>query len=171
MLRAFAMLIVFFGCSYLGVRASSALRLRRDMLRSMQSGIGRLSMWMDYTAQPLAVLARRTKTADTEVFWEMFAKQLKENADVVTAWQQAMAHARAREPGFAALKESDLCVLEEYAQGLGGSDRKTQAKNTALLQQRLETIVQEAQDAYGSKGRMYRSVGILSGLAAAILLW
>ena len=92
-------------------------------------------------------------------------------ADVPLAWQQAMELARSEDAGFASLEKGELDALYEYALELGRSDGKNQAKNAALLQKRLEELCEQAQAAYGSKGRMYRSVGILTGLAAAILLW
>lgn len=171
MLRTFAMLIVFFGCAFLGSRASSGLRLRRDTLRAMIGCINRLSIWMEYAQEPLYKLARRAKSDETAIFWEAFSKKLKSAGDVELAWQQAMDHARGQDTGFAALEEEELNALYEYAQGLGKSDGKSQAKNTSLLQQRLEELCTQAQNVYGSKGRMYRSLGILTGLAAAILLW
>ncbi len=171
MLRAFAMLIVFFGCAFLGSRASSGLRLRRDTLRAMIGCINRLSIWMEYAQEPLSTLARRAKSEETAIFWDTFSKKLKNAGDVELAWQQAMEYAREQDAGFAALENAELNALYEYAQGLGKSDGKSQAKNAALLQQWLEELCTQAQAAYGSKGRMYRSVGILTGLAAAILLW
>ncbi len=165
------MLIVFFGCAYLGARASSGMRLRRDTLRAMIGCISRLSIWMEYAQEPLATLSRRAKTEETAIFWDAFAKELKSMADVPLAWQQAMELARSEDAGFASLEKGELDALYEYAQELGRSDGKNQAKNSAFLQKRLEELCEQAQAAYGSKGRMYRSVGILTGLAAAILLW
>ena len=171
MLHAIAMLSVFAGCALIGVRASSALRLRKDTLRAMADALHRLSMWMEYTAQPLRALARKAKTEETAAFFDAFAEYLKTDEDVPSAWKRAMEDARAENEGFASLHEDELAILEEYAQTLGGSDRDTQAKNAALAQQRLGAVLKEAEGLYLSKGRMYRSVGILSGIAVAILLW
>lgn len=171
MLHAIAMLSVFAGCAFIGIRASSALRLRKDTLRAMMDALHRLSMWMEYTAQPLRTLARKAKTEETAAFFDAFAKYLKIDEDVPAAWKRAMEDARAKDVGFASLQEEELSILEEYALTLGGSDRETQAKNAALAQQRLGAVLKEAESTYISKGRMYRSVGILSGIAIAILLW
>ncbi|HWR23041.1 MAG TPA: stage III sporulation protein AB [Feifaniaceae bacterium] len=171
MLHVLAMMSVFAGCAFIGVRASSALRLRKDTLRAMADALHRLSMWMDYTAQPLRALARKAKTEETAAFFDAFAKYLKTDEDVPSAWKRAMEDARSNDAGFASLHEAELNILEEYAGTLGGSDRETQAKNAALAQRRLEAVLKEAEEIYASKGRMYRSVGILSGIAVAILLW
>ena len=171
MLHAIAMIAVFGGCAFIGIRASSSLRLRKDTLRAMVDALHRLSMWMEYTAQPLKALARKAKTEETEAFFEAFARALKTDEDVPAAWKRSMEQARAEDAGFASLKEEELSILDEYAQSLGASDRDTQAKNAALAQQRLNGVLREAERIYTSKGRMYRSVGILSGIAVAILLW
>ncbi len=171
MLRALAMISVFLGCAYWGIRASSLLRLRRDTLSAMKSSINQLSLRMDYTAQPLALLANQTKTPETEVFWTLFAQRLEAGDDVPTAWSKAMEHSRENDAGFATLKENELRVFEEYAQGLGSSNSTLQIKNAAWLQQRLDSIMNEAHEAYSRKGRLFRSLGILTGVAAALLLW
>lgn|GEM_PF-514590 len=171
MLRALAMLSIFLGCTFLGTRASNALRFRRDTLRALLDGLTRLSMWMEFTLEPLAVLAKRAASEETAVFFNEFAELLSTESSVPSAWAQAMENARRKNAGFAALGEEELLALAEYARCLGGSDKETQVKNTALLRQRLTAALGEAEAAYTSKGRMYRSVGMLCGIAVAILLW
>ena len=171
MLRILAMLTVFLGCAFAGARASAALRLRRDTLRALFDGLTRLAMWMEFTAEPLAVLAKRAATQETEAFFGRFAGLLATEDDVLSAWTLAMEGARKEHAGFAALREEELQALDEYARCLGGGDRETQRKNTELLKQRLTAALEGAEAAYTRKGRMYRSVGLLSGIAAAILLW
>ena len=171
MLHAIAMLSVFAGCAFIGVRASSTLRLRKDTLRLMTDALHRLSLWMDYTAQPLRALARKAKTEETAAFFDAFAGYLKTDDNVPSAWKRAMDDAREQDAGFASLQAEEIAILEEYAETLGGSDRDTQARNAALVQHRLGAVLKEAESIYTSKGRMYRSVGILSGIAVAILLW
>ena len=171
MLHIIAMLSVFAGCAFAGIRASSNLRLRKDTMRALLDALTRLSMWMEYTAQPLKSLAKKAKTEETAVFFDAFIKALRTEADVLSAWKTAMEQARREDAGFCALHEEELAILEEYAQSLGGSDRETQGKNAALAQQRLGAVLKEAENIYKSKGRIYRSIGVLSGIAVAILLW
>lgn len=171
MLRALAMISVFLGCTYWGIRASSLLRLRRDTLSAFKSSVNHLCSRMSYSAQPLALLAEQAKTKETEVFWSLFSKRLAIEDDVSTAWKSAMEYARENDAGFASLKIQELRIFEDYAKGLGSSDSTMQTKNGAWLQQRLDSVMSEANDAYNRKGRMFRSIGILTGVAAALLLW
>lgn len=171
MLRILAMLTVFLGCAFAGARASGTLKLRRDTLRALFDGLTRLSLWMEFTSEPLAALAERAATEDTEPFFGRFAQSLCTESDVPSAWALAMEGARKEHAGFAALGEEELTALSEYARCLGSSDIGAQAKNAALLRERLTCALEKAQAAYAAKGRMFRTLGVLTGIAAAILLW
>lgn len=170
MLRMLAVIAVFGGCALLGMRAAASLKHRQETLSAMLYGFHQLAMWMDYTAEPLTKLIRRCRRPASGVFWDAFTKALEDANHVPDAWNMAMEQARNEDRGFASLEEPELQAMAEFAEGLGNSDRTTQARNAALLQQRLAEILKEAQAIYGRKGRMYRSMGILSGIAAAILL-
>lgn len=170
MLRTLALLGIVGCCAWVGFRAEGRLKRRYDTVRAMLANISALTMCMQYTARPLSELVQECKTDKTAVFWERFAEELNRNT-VAVAWPLAMRHARERDGGFMSLQQEELAMFEEYARGLGGSDRYTQSKNAAMLEKRLDHVVSASLDTYSRKGRIYRSMGVLGGIAVAILLW
>lgn len=68
------------------------------------------------------------------------------------------------------LDKRDTAIIRELLNGLGKTDTDGQISmlemNKKLLQNRLE----QARDEYSKKGRMYRSVGVLVGVGAAVML-
>lgn len=171
MLRAFVVICAFSGCALLGAKAAEGLRLRQLTLHALLHSFQLLSMRMEYAREPLASLIAYSTTADTAVFWERLRHYLKQGEKgVPAAWERAMAHARRTDPGFAALQAEELQAMEEYAAKLGACDYAAQARNAALLQKRLQAILLQAEQAYAGKGRMYKSMGMLSGIALAIVL-
>ncbi len=68
------------------------------------------------------------------------------------------------------LDKRDMAIIRELLNGLGKTDTDGQISmlemNKKLLQNRLE----QAREEYSKKGRMYRSVGVLVGIGAAVML-
>lgn len=170
MLRAVAMVAVFSGCVWLGVRASSSLKARRDILKALMASFNQLALRMEYTMEPLASLALHCKNEETELLFDAFAASLARQASTHAAWVEAMEEARWSDAKFASLEGPELQVMEEYARSLGEGGQEAHIKNAVLLQKQLASIAENAEKNYTGKGRMYRSMGILSGVAVAILL-
>ena len=59
--------------------------------------------------------------------------------------------------------------LRECGGILGGSDWETQTAALSLLSERLDGLIASARERAEKEGRMYRSLGLLSGLLLAIL--
>ncbi|MGN0597832.1 MAG: stage III sporulation protein AB [Ruminiclostridium sp.] len=74
------------------------------------------------------------------------------------------------EEGLYMLDEQDKTILFDLLNGIGKTDTDGQLSmlemNKSLLQSRLE----QAREDYSKKGRMYRSVGVLLGIGAAVTL-
>lgn len=68
------------------------------------------------------------------------------------------------------LDKRDMAIIRELLNGLGKTDTDGQISmlemNKKLLQNRLE----QAREEYSKKGRMYRNVGVLVGIGAAVML-
>ena len=160
------------GCTYIGMRAAARLKWRETIVFAMRSEIRQMMMWMEYSPKPLVELAAHCKSAQTELFWDQFTDILRTNrCDVPTAWAEAMRHAQTHHTGFSAMNAGDLKLLQDFAQTLGASGRDTQRKQAALFDESFQNAVACAQADYAQKGKLYRSIGILCGVAFAILLW
>lgn len=61
--------------------------------------------------------------------------------------------------------------LEPLADSLGASDIDGQLMTLALAEEQLQELHRAAQEKYAQKGRLYRCLGILLGMSAALLIW
>ncbi len=170
MLRTLGLLGVFGGSAWIGVRAAWTLKLRYSTIAALSGCIQQLTLRMEYTLEPLCELCMKCKNEATALFFDMFVENLGRQINVKLAWQQAMAAAQKQDAGFAALKAEEVRVLEEYAEGLGASAYSVQAKRAELLRQRLRAIEEQAKSECLKKGRLYQSMGMLCGIALALLL-
>lgn len=171
MLRLMAVIAVFGGCTWAGIRACTRLKERAGLLAALRADIRRLTLLMGYSAEPLSRLSERIAEGRTAAFWHAFGEELTGSADVPTAWEKAMvAAAKADSPFLTLLTEPERSILLDYAAGLGGSGQHTQRENARLLEERLSAVAEEAMAEYARKGRMYRTMGLLTGAAAALLV-
>ena len=68
------------------------------------------------------------------------------------------------------LTESDLNEIKSIGIGLGKSDKLGQSSHLKLHKKMLSQKLTEAKQEGTIKGRLYRKVGILTGIAGAIML-
>lgn len=68
------------------------------------------------------------------------------------------------------LRDEDREILFSYADGLDAEDVSGQMANLSLLISGLDKNIKEAEQEHGAKGRLYRSGGVLAGMAFVIIL-
>lgn len=91
-------------------------------------------------------------------------KMLKSRYDIHNVWNEAV------------MKSDILCkeekeILVSMGNMLGTSDISGQISALELHRKRLERVFSKAVREYEQKGRMYRSLGVLAGAAAGIMLF
>ena len=69
-----------------------------------------------------------------------------------------------------ALTARDMEILESVAEVLGGSDSESQSNTLELTVSLLEQNLQEALEAKNTNGKLYRSLGVLIGIGAAVFM-
>jgi stage III sporulation protein AB len=97
--------------------------------------------------------------------------KLEANYDVQSAWEESLSYERDSGGAVCALKDGELLIMDEFIAQLGRSDRENQLANIEMAVERLGALYEEALEEQQKKGRMYRSVGLLSALAIIVLCW
>ncbi len=169
-MKTLAALIVFGCCTAMGLQKARKLRHRQDVLGALLASVLRLGVLLEYQNLTLTAAMRGIGQAADGAFWEMFSQRLQACRDTETAWQWAMAKAQRDCAGFAALQREELRELEEFARTLGSIDMESQKKSIARLQARLEEILRAVREKNDKQGKLYRQIGVLSGLALGLLL-
>ena len=98
-----------------------------------------------------------------------FAELLRERRSICedfhTAWEQACGSLT--QNGFG---EEEAELLRELGKSLGTSDAAGQLKLLELNEERIAALYSSAEADYAAKGKLFRSVGMLCGIGAAILI-
>lgn len=68
------------------------------------------------------------------------------------------------------LKQTDRELLSSFGIGMGKSDCETQSKHCGYFEEKIEQIIESAEEEAQKNGRLYISLGTMSGIFAVIML-
>lgn len=97
----------------------------------------------------------------------MCSSIMKENRlDAGTAWKKAIEKNREQLP----LDESDWEVLLDFGDNLGKFCSQNLESVLEMEKERIMLLEKKARDTLDTKGKLYRNLGAMSGVAVVILL-
>lgn len=165
-------ILIFFSCSWMGIMGGRRLAHRCQQINDLRRDLTFLEMDINYaiTSLPEAFekLAMESNWPLT-ILWERSHHYLSRGEGYLAqeAWQQAVQDFREK----GALKQRELAVLHDFGSGLGLTDRQEQLKKFRLVQEQLAIAQKEAEDVKKKNQGMWRTMGVLGGLALVILLF
>lgn len=68
------------------------------------------------------------------------------------------------------LSNEEKNLLDEFGSGLGTSDIDGQLAMIDIYKEKVCTLIESAKSEYEKKGKLYRSLGVLSGITLAVFL-
>lgn len=152
-----------------GIGIAGWLRLQRrvDALQLFLQLINRLSERIRYTTAPLATLLRSlSQTAELRDF-SLLHISFDTDEDMRCQWVSAV-EKQGAEWGFS---EDDRVLMKAFIGELGKTDAEGEMRFCEEYGALVQTHLAQARDEWKAKGRLYVTLGICSGLAAALLLW
>ena len=141
----------------------------------LQRHIGELEKWqrlivflegrLRYTAAPVQEMLRAAslQVRGLEFLKESLSCPAEDFADV---WERSID----RYAALNALTSADSTLWKEMGNVLGRSDRESQLSALELYARRLSDALEEARCEAREKGKLYLSLGVTGGMAAALLL-
>lgn len=151
-----------------GWQLAVPLSRRPEELRQLQAALSLLETEIDYGAVPLPVALHRAREAGGAAR-RLFARALAELEGGATP-DQALGRALAGFWPQSALQAADAEALSSLAAVLGASDRQDQVRHLRLCRERLRAAEAGAEADRRKYERLYRQLGLLAGVAVAILL-
>lgn len=114
----------------------------------------------------LGALAEK-KTCHGLLFIQEVLHLTEQGTPFPTAWIQGVRAAK----NHMALTEEDTALVLRFGEMIGSTDLDGQLDQIGLLEEQLRQAIQQAGEKCVSTGKLYRSLGVLSGIALVILLW
>lgn len=151
---------------------AAKLRARTRQLEEFRLVLRLLAAEIGYTATPLpralAQVAERLTLQEVQSFLTVTCQQLQQstNIDAATAWLKAVRLVQHRFQ----LTPRDWTVLSRGAAGLGTLGRDDQLKQLSAAEVQLAAQAADAAENCTNGEKMWRYLGVLSGMAVVILL-
>ncbi len=166
-MKVIGVLLGGFALLLLGGSFSARLREQLKMLITVKQLFLRIDRELAVRRLPTGQLLR--VLAESPDFSELsFLREISVRFDGKEPLEEVWAAALDRDRRVSALPEM-AALLRECGGTLGGSDWETQTAALSLLSERLDGLIASARERAEKEGRMYRSLGLLSGLLLAIL--
>ncbi|MGZ9586148.1 stage III sporulation protein SpoIIIAB [Paenibacillus marinisediminis] len=174
MLKLIGAAIVISVATAIGWLQSASYSERPKQLRTLIVGLQRLETAIVYGHSPLdeafAELGEQLPTPINGLFDRAAGTMRARDITIVTAkeaWLQALKEVCKQ----TSLKKQDLRILQDFGMSLGVSDKDDQRNHIRHAVKRLEQEELSAREEQGKYGKMYRSLGLLSGILAVILMY
>ncbi|MBQ9992405.1 MAG: stage III sporulation protein AB [Firmicutes bacterium] len=150
---------------------ASRLQSRTEHLKQFQRGLLALSTEIGYSLQPLPQAlknsGRQAKGAVGDFFFNI-GEQLEHSfgRSAESIWLEEAASLAKN----IYLLPEDRALIEDFALGLGLSDRNDQLKRIELCRTRLAVLEQDAEKEHIGMGRVYRLLGWGGGIMLVMFL-
>ncbi|MBQ8725133.1 MAG: stage III sporulation protein AB [Oscillospiraceae bacterium] len=166
MLKAAGLLCIIVCGAGLGAAASLTLRRRIVVCIALRYFLQELGIMMRCTGDTLSALISglaHSESCAALPFLAETEKQLEEGVPFPEAWKGSVSKAA----GITSEMKELLLSLGEC---LGTSDLAGQLMNLERAGQQLDVIYEKALEQHRTKGKLYRCLGVLGGMSAALLL-
>ncbi len=161
-MKILAGILAFLFCFFAGLSASYKLNKRKELLTELKVMLKDFEISMMYTAPPLLELMEH----GNGLFSELLRNFLPEYSDLKAAWDKA-ADALSGKPQCG---KEEILLLKELGEQLGTTPVEGQLSLLRLYYERMDVLLKSAEEECARKGKMFRSVGALIGIGAAILI-
>lgn len=157
--------VMIFFCTAAGFYFSKRLKMREAQLCASLLLIKELIVQIRYTNAKIGDVLKTAaeNTAYKNLFFVTDCLLLDENEDFHRVWQEGVKKQ-------AYLNQRDKELLFALGEHLGETDSEGQLSFLEMTETMLAEQREEAREERSAKSRMYRSVGILCGLALGIMV-
>lgn len=165
-------IMVLLSSGFLGYVLSTDCKKRPRQLRELQSMLqifeNQISYLSDVLAEAFGRICSSSGGSETGIFFSNTVERLQSGRSITAAkaWEEAVRENIRK----TSLNKEDEEILVSFGKLLGSSDLEGQIKNIRLTLSQLKLQEQKAEESRAKNEGMYRSLGILGGIAVVIVL-
>ena len=157
---------IFCGSTYIGIMISNRYKRRTEQLCEMKRALNFFEAKIEYTYEPLQEIfmqiSNNVKREIGNIFKIAGVKMQEKSAK--EAWEHSIEIAQTD------LTIDDINVIKDFGKTLGQTDLQGQLSKTKLTLGFLDKQIQEAQIEENKNKKMYKTLGVLTGLGLVIIL-
>lgn len=170
MIKIIGCIIIVLACSGLGFMLAARYKMRVLELRSIKMSLQILETEIAYSNTPLPdafyMVSTKSSAPVNTIFVQMSTSLKEKNHSTVgEAFSKTIDEIREK----MSITNEDIDILKSFGNSLGCSDTDGQIKNFNMAIKQLENQELKAEESRLKNERMYKNLGILAGLAIAII--
>ena len=163
-----AILIILASGSF-GFLVAQQIALRPQQLRQLKTAVEMLKTEIEYGVTPLPAaftkIAKNLSSPISQIFI-VAQSNLEEGVIAQQAWQNSVSEVTPK----TALTAEDERIVLEIGYNLGNSSSKDQIRHLNLAQEQITNCYQEAINNKQQKVKLWRYLGVLTGLLIVIII-
>ncbi|RBP46666.1 stage III sporulation protein SpoIIIAB [Garciella nitratireducens] len=171
MIKIFGSTIVLISSTLIGLLMANKYKARVRQLKEIRNSFQMIEIEIFYTATPIIEVMEKLSKQSPQPLKEIFNNILnnlkkRKGESLGDIWKKSFE----KERKYTAFTQEDLEVIYFFGSILGTSDRESQLKNAKLVQSQLLKLQEYAEREWIKNERLYKNLGILSGLTVIIIL-
>lgn len=166
MLKILGIIFIILSGAGIGAQASGKLKKKTEMCLSVGGFLRELSVIMKYSCDTLFILLSELSERESMknlAFLFCTIDNMNKGLPFPAAWRESVERDKALDKELSEM-------LFSLGECLGTSDMEGQLMCIKRAEEELSAIYENALCQYRKKGRLYRSMGLLGGMTAALLL-
>ncbi|KMT21340.1 stage III sporulation protein SpoIIIAB [Clostridium cylindrosporum] len=171
MLKVIGSILVIMSTTLVGFYYSRMFSERLKQIRELQYSLNMLESEIIYSASPLIqameYVAERSRAPINE-FFRVFSEKLykKEIEGILEGFQSTMMEFK----GKLRLEKDEIDTLASFVKSLESSDLEGQKANFNITMKKLEGFEKRAEESMTKNEKLYKYLGVCSGLLVVIIL-
>jgi stage III sporulation protein AB len=163
--------IIISCCTWMGIQSANRYSQRIKEIRILQHSLSVLETeilhYLTILPEALERIAASTNGILGQFFHNVSEKLInRQDYTVSKAWRNTLEEIKSE----ISLHQEEIDLLIRFGDNLGISDKEGQHRYFELIQDQLKKQERSAEETRSKYERMYRSLGVLGGLALAIIL-
>lgn len=152
--------------SYLGRMIAGSYKARVEELKEFKNGLTMFETKIKFTYEPIPELFKEISNSLTKNIGAIFenASKLMQTKSAKESWEEAVSKSRT------SLTKEDISVIKKLSKLLGKTDLNGQVSEIELTKSFLDTQIEKAEKECHKNMKLYRTLGVVSGLALVIIL-
>ena len=164
--KIFLLILIITASSYIGILFSKKYANREKEIKQMKTGLNMFATKIKYTYEPIPSLFMEiANKIDGNVgnIFSLASTRMKEEP-AGEAWEKALDEINHN------LTNEDVTILKNLSKLLGQTDVEGQISQIEVVNQFLNSQLENANEERRKNEKMYRTLGIVTGLTIAIIL-
>ena len=162
-IKSINLILVLLICVYLGIQKAKVYEKRNKELQYFQSALNMFKSKLEFTYEPINNIFSDISKIIYNDSSNIFFKTIENKENLNLAWMNSVENNNQ-------FNNEDKDIIKTFGKLLGKTDIKGQVSEIELMQNLIEKQISNAELEKNKNVKLYKTMGIISGLGICIIL-